>query len=76
MAQAELAGEDIMLPTEPLSYLLNLPESDELGHLSVSAGTTENGFKVEAEMKKAVVQYMVYYFGLALCGAGQAGAFD
>lgn len=76
MAQAELAGEDIKLPTEPLSYLLDLPASEELGHLSISAGTTEDGFKVEAEMKKAVVQYMVYYFGLALCGAGQAGAFD
>lgn len=76
MAQAELAGEDIKLPIEPLSYLLDLPESEELGHISISAGTTEDGFSVKAEMKKAIVQYMAYYLGLALCGAGQAGAFD
>jgi len=74
LAMAEFGG-DITLPVEPMSYLVSLPESDNLGHLTV-ASYYDDGYTVEMEMKKAVVQYLVYYGGLALCGAAQSGVFN
>ena len=74
LAMAEFGG-DITLPVEPMSYLVSLPESDKLGHLTV-ASYYDDGYTVELEMKKAVLQYFVYYGGLALCGAAQSGVFN
>jgi hypothetical protein len=58
-----------------MSYLLNLPDSEALGHVTVQASFAD-GYTGEVEMKKAVVQYLVYYLGLGLCGAAQSGAFN
>lgn len=66
--------EDVMLPVEPMSYLVNLPEAEALGHLTMQASFAE-GYTFELEMKKAVLQYLVYYLGVGLCGAAQSGAF-
>lgn len=68
-------GADITLPVEPMRYLVDLPESDKLGHLTFTS-YFDDGYTVELEMKKAVLQYIVYYGGLAACGAAQAGVFD
>lgn len=66
--------EDVQLPVEPMSYLVNLPESDALGHLTMKT-SFEGGYTGELEMKKAVLQYLFYYLGVGLCGAAQSGAF-
>jgi hypothetical protein len=66
--------EGVTLPVEPMSYLVNLPESDALGHLTVKASFAD-GYTGEIELKKAVLQYLAYYLGIGLCGAAQSGAF-
>jgi len=66
--------EGVTLPVEPMSYLVNLPESEALGHLTVTASFAD-GYTGEIEMKKAVLQYLAYYLGIGLCGAAQSGAF-
>jgi len=67
--------DNVVLPVEPMSYLVNLPESEALGHMTMTASFA-GGYTGEIEMKKAVLQYLVYYLGVGLCGAAQSGAFN
>jgi hypothetical protein len=67
--------EGVTLPVEPMSYLVNLPESEALGHLTMQA-SFDDGYMCEFEMKKATLQYMIFYLGVGACAAAQSGLFD
>jgi|GEM_PF-2446970 len=77
---AELAmmhmGTDIELPVEPLGYLFNISEETDLGSVEMTTHNFGDGCSFEFEMKKSVVQYMVFGLGLVACGAAQSGAFN
>ncbi|HES58356.1 MAG TPA: hypothetical protein ENO21_02890 [Firmicutes bacterium] len=61
------------LPTDAMAYLLNMPEADALGHMTATVNHPEGNAYFEFEMKKAVLQYLLFYIGVGMCGAGQAG---
>jgi hypothetical protein len=69
-------GEEIALPIDSMAYLVNLPDEQALGHITLESHFGENTASMELEMKKAVLQYVVYYVGVTLCGMAQAGAFN
>ena len=70
LAQSEL-GDKVKLPESTMAYLVDLPEPDALGHMTLMTAY-EDGSRMELTMKKPVLQYCAYYLGLALCGAAQA----
>jgi len=67
--------EDVVLPDDEMAYLLNLPDPEALGHMTFTTYHPDGNYQMEMEMKKAVVQYLLYYLGVGLCAAGQSGAF-
>ena len=69
MGKAEMGGA--YLPVEEAAYLLNLPEPEALGHISMISKIDGNEQFFGMEMKKAVVQYFTYYLGVFGCGAAQ-----
>ncbi len=71
----EMGGE-IELPEESMAYLMALPEPDALGHITMTSYHPDDNSMGEFGMKKSVFQYLLYYVGVGLCGAAQAGAFN
>ena len=70
MAMGEFEGA--YMPTEETAYLLNLPEPGAIGNISLLAKFEgEDGMFVGMEMKKALLQYGLYYMGVFACGAAQ-----
>jgi len=70
LAAAELA-KGVELPEKSMAYLVALPAEGDLGHLRIVARQGDNACESEVTLNKAVVQYAVYYLGLAACAAGQ-----
>jgi hypothetical protein len=69
MAMAEFEG--VYMPYEETAYLLNLPGPEALGHVSYLAKFDGNGGFAGIEMKKALLQYGLYYMGVFACGVAQ-----
>jgi hypothetical protein len=68
---AEFEKQGAELPSDALAYLLNLPDPSALGHIKATGYHPEGNAYSECEMKKSVLQYLLFYLGVGLCGAAQ-----